>query len=325
MRAVSTACLRATTLGVLMTTVGIAAAAVSPAVAARPTAPKQPIALAPSAITAQLADRTLRYGQEAVVSGRIAGAGAGREVVLEYRTHGGAWHAVARGLTGPDGGYRLQARLERSGAVRVLAGGALAATTGTSDRLGSRERSVRVAAIVGVRHRRLNVRQGGLTRVSGRVLPAIAGRRIVLERRGPHGRWATLARARTRSGGAYLLRHRSRSSFSAIVRVRLVGDAQLASGRRVAGRMNILRAALASWYGEGQGLACGGSLTPRMMGVAHKTLPCGTKVTIRYRGRQVRVPVVDRGPYVGGREWDLGPGVRAALRFDGVGTVYVAH
>jgi len=41
--------------------------------------------------------------------------------------------------------------------------------------------------------------------------------------------------------------------------------------------------------------------------------------------RQVRVPVVDRGPYAGGREFDLGPGVRAALRFDGVGTVQVAH
>ena len=45
------------------------------------------------------------------------------------------------------------------------------------------------------------------------------------------------------------------------------------------------------------------------MGVAHKSLPCGTKVTIRYRGRQVRVPVVDRGPYVGGAR--VRPGRRA--------------
>jgi rare lipoprotein A (peptidoglycan hydrolase) len=62
-----------------------------------------------------------------------------------------------------------------------------------------------------------------------------------------------------------------------------------------------------------------------MMGVAHKALPCGTRVTIRYRGRQVRVPVVDRGPFSGAREFDLGPGVRSALRFEGVGVIHVAH
>ena len=66
-------------------------------------------------------------------------------------------------------------------------------------------------------------------------------------------------------------------------------------------------------------------MTPGMMGVANKSLPCGTKVTIRYRGRQVRVAVVDRGPYSGAREFDLGPGVRSALHFDGVGTVQVAY
>jgi hypothetical protein len=42
-------------------------------------------------------------------------------------------------------------------------------------------------------------------------------------------------------------------------------------------------------------LACGGRLSPGTLGVAHKSLPCGTRVTLRHRGRTVRVRVVDRG------------------------------
>ena len=38
-------------------------------------------------------------------------------------------------------------------------------------------------------------------------------------------------------------------------------------------------------------------LTRELVGVAHKTLPCGTKVEVSYAGRSIVVPVVDRGPY----------------------------
>ncbi len=135
----------------------------------------------------------------------------------------------------------------------------------------------------------------------------------------------TIDRARTRSGGRYDLHYRTRDSISAPLRVRVAGSRRATGRTRGVGRLEAFRPALASWYGEGQALACGGHMTPGMMGVAHKSLPCGTKVTIRYRGRQVRVRVVDRGPYSGAREFDLGPGVRAALHFDGVGTVQVAY
>ncbi len=57
------------------------------------------------------------------------------------------------------------------------------------------------------------------------------------------------------------------------------------------------------------------------MGVAHKTLPCGTKVKLRYHGRSVTVPVIDRGPYVAGRDYDLTEAVKEKLGFPGVGTV----
>ena len=182
----------------------------------------------------------------------------------------------------------------------------------------------RVRTSVGVFSRRTSVRAGRSARVSGRVRPGLPGRLVVLQRVRGH-RWVTIARTRTALGGRYVLRHRTRASVSAPLRVRVAGAAGASRRTRRIGRLEAFRPALASWYGEGQALACGGHLTPGMMGVAHKSLPCGTRVTIRYRGRRVRVPVVDRGPYAGGREFDLGPGVRAALRFDGVGTVQVAH
>ena len=80
------------------------------------------------------------------------------------------------------------------------------------------------------------------------------------------------------------------------------------AGKRGLGRLNVYRHALASWYGPGlygNRLGCGGRLGTSQLGVAHKSLPCGTKVTLRHRGRVVRVPVIDRGPYVGAREYDL--------------------
>ena len=64
----------------------------------------------------------------------------------------------------------------------------------------------------------------------------------------------------------------------------------------------------ATWYGPGlygNHLACGGRLRTRTLGVAHKSLPCGTKVALRYRGRTVVVPVIDRGPYARGVSYDL--------------------
>jgi hypothetical protein len=54
------------------------------------------------------------------------------------------------------------------------------------------------------------------------------------------------------------------------------------------------------------------------LGVAHKTLPCGTMVTFRYRGKGIRVPVIDRGPYIEGREWDLTGATAVALDFSGL-------
>src|SRR4029079_6560841 len=96
--------------------------------------------------------------------------------------------------------------------------------------------------------------------------------------------------------GQYVLRERMRTAMSTRARVRAAG------ATRSLGRVNVYRHAQASWYGPGlygNHLGCGGTLTPGSLGVANKSLPCGTKVTLRHRGRPLPVPAVSRGPYGG--------------------------
>jgi rare lipoprotein A (peptidoglycan hydrolase) len=71
----------------------------------------------------------------------------------------------------------------------------------------------------------------------------------------------------------------------------------------------------------GLGLACGGLLGRGQLGVAHKTAPCGTLITFTYAGRSLTVPVIDRGPYIVGREWDLTGATAEALGFPGLGQI----
>jgi hypothetical protein len=82
-----------------------------------------------------------------------------------------------------------------------------------------------------------------------------------------------------------------------------------------------------SWYGPGfygKRTACGHAMTESLRGVAHKTLPCGTLVTFKNpaNGRTLTVPVVDRGPYVAGRQWDLTGGTCLALGHCYTGSLY---
>lgn len=56
---------------------------------------------------------------------------------------------------------------------------------------------------------------------------------------------------------------------------------------------------------DGKRTACGQTLGPDTLGVAHSVLPCGAKIFISYGGREALTQVIDRGPYVPGREFDL--------------------
>jgi rare lipoprotein A (peptidoglycan hydrolase) len=74
--------------------------------------------------------------------------------------------------------------------------------------------------------------------------------------------------------------------------------------------------AIATWFGPGfygKHTACGQKLTPRVVGVANRTLPCGTLVQVTYSGHTLTVPVLDRGPYSHHASWDLTAGAAQAL------------
>jgi len=168
---------------------------------------------------------------------------------------------------------------------------------------------------------RLNVLDGQAATVTGALRPELAGRMVTLQALGRHG-WRTIARADTGAKGRFHLRYVARHTGSQRVRLRFAGDTLHVGTRRRLGRLNVYRLAGASWYGGGGSLACGGSLTSATMGVANKTLPCGTLVTLRYDGRTVRVPVIDRGPYVASRDYDLTEATKLALGFGDTGMVW---
>jgi hypothetical protein len=91
--------------------------------------------------------------------------------------------------------------------------------------------------------------------------------------------------------------------------------------------VNSMPEQLATWYGPGlfgNQTACGQTLTRKTMGVAHKTLPCGSKVVIRYHGRFVRTTVIDRGPFANGASWDLTQATARALHFEYTDEIRVA-
>lgn len=132
----------------------------------------------------------------------------------------------------------------------------------------------------------------------------------------------------TRADGTFALRWAPRRTGSYAVRAYGVHDRHASGSSSPARKLTSYRLAGASYYGPGlwgDGVACGGTLMPGTMGVANKTLPCGTKVKLRYHGRTVTVPVIDRGPYVAGRDYDLTEAVKEKLDFPGVGTVLASR
>jgi rare lipoprotein A len=167
---------------------------------------------------------------------------------------------------------------------------------------------------IGVNSKRLNIPSGGRAAVKGKVAaPGVVKLQI---QRGK--RWVTIDRDRTTASGRYVLRGRVKTPASTRARVKA------GKHTRIVGRLNVYRKALASWYGPGlfgNKLGCGGRLTTGSIGVANKHLPCGTKVTLRHRGRVMRVRVIDRGPYVGGREYDLTAATARRLGFSGHGPI----
>jgi rare lipoprotein A len=206
-------------------------------------------------------------------------------------------------------------------AVAVALTTGLAPAAAQSQRHAHRERSRSHVALHLSTH---TVLAGNGVAVRGKMRPS--GRhRVKLVFRGAGG---GVRGVTTRADGTFALRWAPERIGSYAVRAYLVHDRRIAASHSSARRLTSYRLAGASYYGPGifgNGVACGGTLLPGTMGVANKTLPCGTKVKLRYHGRSVTVPVIDRGPYVAGRDYDLTWAVKLKLGFPGVGTVLASR
>ena len=104
--------------------------------------------------------------------------------------------------------------------------------------------------------------------------------------------------------------------FALLIAICLIGlgvflfaGLQVADAKKV--RWNKSYASIYDADALGGAVACGGGT--RGYFVAHKTLPCGTRVRFLYRHRKVTATVRDRGPFVAGRTWDLDWNVHMAL------------
>lgn len=183
-----------------------------------------------------------------------------------------------------------------------------------------KHRNARVASHVSLHVSRHSVLDGGKVVIRGRVRPRGA-HRVKLVFTGPGGGVTGLA---TRPNGSFALRWSPGRIGTYSVRAHGVHERRMRGSVSVARHLTSYREAAASYYGPGLyggGLACGGTLRPGTLGVASKTLPCGAKVKFLYRGETVTVPVVDRGPYVAGRDFDLTAATRERLGFPGVGVL----
>lgn len=78
-----------------------------------------------------------------------------------------------------------------------------------------------------------------------------------------------------------------------------------------------------SWYYRGHTTASGEKFNPNRLTAAHKHLPFGTKLKLRYKGRCVTVRITDRGPFIRGRHLDISKGAARALAFKGVDKVEI--
>jgi rare lipoprotein A len=169
--------------------------------------------------------------------------------------------------------------------------------------------------------------RGQVTRVRG-VLPDVAaGATVQIQLLDPARGWVAEANGAVAAGGAFVVRWRPRVVGRFTVRAVAAGPSARAATAAPTAPVTVYRPAVATWYGPGlygHHTACGQVLSHRIMGVAHRTLPCGTPVELSFAGRTITVPVIDRGPFSSGARYDLTSAAAQALGVTQTTTIGVA-
>ncbi len=265
------------------------------------------------------------YGERVSLRGQFPGA-PNATVALQYRSAGSrSFHQVATRRTNEQGRWTARVKPRGTGMWRARLTSVPRAPEPSEDPLAPEP----VVVDAETRAKRVKVRSitdldapnhaitGRSVEIDGVVKPG-GKRRVVVSVGGRN------VSTRTDRHGRFDVNWRAGSTGTYKVKARARGNREAAGSGDRAGRLTVYRTAYASWYGPGlygNRTACGQTLSPSTLGVAHKSMPCGTKLKLRHGNNTVRVRVIDRGPYVGGREFDLTEATRNRLGFGSTGTI----
>lgn len=175
---------------------------------------------------------------------------------------------------------------------------------------------------------------GGQVSVSGMVAGSKPGDAVAVLALDQAGAWTTAATTSVAPDGTYAASWKPAHSGHLTVKAVLAAQATAATrvvasaadgAPAVEGRaVTLYKRSRVTWYGPGfygRKTACGKKMSRKLLGVAHKTLPCGTLVELYNNGNVVTVPVVDRGPFRKGTSYDLTSATAAALGVTATATI----
>jgi rare lipoprotein A len=168
---------------------------------------------------------------------------------------------------------------------------------------------------------------GHTLRFRGTLGPEQAGRTLQIERQEAGGAWTAAATTVVAPDGSFLARWRTDAIGNFVLRALVAGtQVQAAGAAPLTTSVTVYRPARATWFGPGfygRHTACGHVMSHALLGVAHRTLPCGTPVAVFFAGRAITVPVVDRGPFANGARYDLTSATAQAVGMTETSTIGV--
>jgi rare lipoprotein A (peptidoglycan hydrolase) len=166
---------------------------------------------------------------------------------------------------------------------------------------------------------------------SGTIPSADAGDTIEIQKLTAKAAWTVVTTTTARSGGSFSAQWLPTKAEKMQVRAVPTNATVRASSAIPTKTISVYKSFSATWFGPGfygNRTSCGRKLTRRLIGVAHKKLKCGTKVEVYYKGRTIVAPVIDRGPFRKGFDYDLTYAAAKKLKFkqtDSIGALTIPN
>jgi rare lipoprotein A len=268
------------------------------------------------------APASVRIGDGTNLKGEFPGSQDAEVAILNRSAGEGSYQRVGTAHTGASGRWSARVKPRSTGNWRARLVSTPApdplANEPTVDSESDTE-LIRVRSVTKVKPSDRDIVAGKEVEIRGRVQPA-GQRDVVVEVGGD------TKRAHADRNGRFEVDWKPSAAGSYSVHATAKKNNEASGSKDSGGKITAYRYAQASWYGPGlygNRTACGQTLTSSTRGVANKSLPCGTKLTIRYGSREVNVQVIDRGPYVGNREFDLTQATKNDLGFGSTGQILV--